>query len=397
MNEAVADVAVIGLGTMGSMAAWRLAQRGASVVGVEARGRVHSHGSFTGESRLFRVAAKEGVRYIPALQRARELWLQLGEQVGRDLLLPVGALSIGDADRPEMQATLAAIEDFDLEHRVLTAAELRRDYPQFHVEEDDQGILDPAGGGLRPELAVASALQRAEDLGADLRFHTPVTDVEKVPDGVVVHTADGPVRARRAVVAAGSWADRLNPELGRVVQAQPYLLTWFMPRHLERFTPDVLPVFMRDLDTQDLGEIHVFGAPSLDGYSIKVCPSAPVEELRGDVETLPKQLTPEELVWLGERAVRVIPDLLPEPVHHSLHHDGKTPDSIPVIDLGADGDVVTLAGFSGNGFKFAPVWGDVAADLALEGASELHREEYSLAAALERAGAEGCRRRTEGA
>jgi sarcosine oxidase len=177
--------------------------------------------------------------------------------------------------------------------------------------------------------------------------------------------------------------------LGRVVQAQPFLLTWFMPRHLERFTPDVLPVFMRDLWTDDLGEIHVFGAPSLDGYALKVCPTAPVEDLRGDVETLPSVLTPEQLTWLGERAVRVFPDLLPEPVHHSLHHDGVTPDSIPVLDRSADGRVITLAGFSGNGFKFAPLWGRVAAELALDGTSEFWREEYSLEAALQREAARG--------
>jgi sarcosine oxidase len=371
------------------MAAWQLAERGVSVVGVEARGRVHSQGSFTGESRLFRVAAKEGVRYIPALVQARRMWLDLGERVGRDLLLPVGALGVGAAERPEMVATLEAIRDFDLDHEVFTAEELRERYPQFHIEDGDQGILDAGGGGLRPELAVASALSLAEEAGADLRFHTPVVSVEQSEGGVVVHTQSGSIHASHVVVAAGSWAARLNPELGRVVQAQPFLLTWFMPRHLERFTPDVLPVFMRDLWTEDLGEIHVFGAPSLDGYALKVCPTAPVEDLRGDVETLPSVLTPEQLTWLGERAVRVFPDLLPEPVHHSLHHDGVTPDSIPVLDRSADGRVITLAGFSGNGFKFAPLWGRVAAELALDGTSEFWREEYSLEAALQREAARG--------
>ncbi|MGO2632913.1 MAG: N-methyl-L-tryptophan oxidase [Galactobacter sp.] len=384
MSQTRTDVVVVGLGTMGSMAAWQLAERGVSVVGVEARGRVHSQGSFTGESRLFRVAAKEGVRYVPALVEARKLWLELGERVGRDLLLPIGALSVGAADRPEMVATLKAIRDFGLEHEVFTADELRQRYPQFHVEDTDQGILDLGGGGLRPELTVASGLALAEEAGADLRFHTPVVSVETVSDGVVVHTESGSIHASHVVVAAGSWASRLNPELGRVVQAQPFLLTWFMPRHLEWFTPDVLPVFMRDLTTDDLGEIHIFGAPSLDGYALKVCPAAPVEDLRGDVETLPSVLTPEQLTWLGERAVRAFPDLLPEPVHHSLHHDGVTPDSIPVLDRSADGRVITFAGFSGNGFKFAPLWGRVAAELALDGTSEFWREEYSLAAALER-------------
>lgn len=384
MIEESTDVVIIGLGTMGSMTAWQLARRGVRTIGIEARGRVHPHGSFTGESRLFRVAAKEGARYIPALIEARKQWGELEEESGRQLLLPIGALSIGTPDRPEMVATLEAAEEFGLNHRLFTTQELAKAYPQFYLEPGDIGFLDTDGGGLRPELSVYTALERAEAHGADLRFHTPVLDIDTVPGGVVVHTAEGAIRAQHAVVAAGSWSARLDPTLGRIIKARPLPLTWFIPQHHELFTPDRLPVFMRDLTTDDLGEIHVFGAPSLDGYAVKVCPTSTVQDIYAEVETLPHMLEPDELTRLGKMAVRVMPDLNPEPTHHQLHHDGFTPDHIPVIDLSADGAVVTLAGFSGNGFKFAPIWGQMAAELALDGESSLYREEYSLASAVQR-------------
>lgn len=373
-----ADVVVVGLGTMGSMAAWQLAERGAHVVGIEQYGPAHSHGSFTGESRLFRVAAKEGRRYVPALQEARRLWQRLGEETGRTLLLPIGALSVGPQDSPELRETLSAIGQFDLPHRDLDAAELRREYPQFRIEEDDAGILDLSGGGLRPELAVLSAQERARAHGAELRFRTPVHGIERTADGVVVQLPEGPLHADAVVLAAGSWSPRVRPELSSLLRVRPLILTWFMPRDLRLFTPDRLPVFMRDL-----GDVHAFGAPSLDGYSVKVCPASRIEDQYAELSDVPAAIDDQELAVLGERAQLLFPDLNPEPVHWSVHHDSYTSDRIPVIDRSEDGRIVTLAGFSGHGFKFAPAFGKVAAELVLDGGSELWRDEYAIGAVRE--------------
>ncbi|MGP9693150.1 N-methyl-L-tryptophan oxidase [Brachybacterium sp. AOP25-B2-12] len=373
------DVVVVGLGTMGSMAAWQLAERGARVVGIEQYGPVHAHGSFTGESRLFRVAAKEGRRYVPALQEARQLWERLGRETGRTLLLPIGALSVGPGDSPELRETRTAIDEFALAHRMLDAADLRREYPQFRIEDDDTGILDPSGGGLRPELAVLSAQERAREHGADLRFRTPVLDIEERKDGVVVHLPDGHLHADAVVVAAGSWASRVRPGLAPLLRVRPLILTWFLPRHLSLFTSDRLPVFMRDL-----GDVHAFGAPSLDGCAVKVCPASRVEEQYAGIEDVPGVIDDEELGVLGARAQLLFPDLHPEPVRWNVHHDAYTPDRIPIIDRSEDGRIVTLAGFSGHGFKFAPAFGKVAAEIVLDGGSDLWREEYAIGAVRER-------------
>lgn len=373
------DVAVIGAGTVGSMALWQLSQRsGLSVIGIDRYGPAHSHGSFTGESRLFRVAYKEGARYVPLLQEARRMWQTLEEQSGQEIFLPVGALSVGPAGSEVLYTTLATIEEFDLPHRVFDADELRATYPTFSVNDDDCGVLDLSGGGLRSERGVLSALTLAEANGVEMMYNSPVLAIDDGPDeGILVRTPSGTVRAGTVVVAAGSWAQTLRPELAGLLGVMPLALTWFMPRNLSRYAPDVFPVFMRDI-----GDVHFFGAPSLDGYSLKISTSLDWPAVRTPAE-LP-QLTPAELTLIGQRAQEFFPDLNPEPVRASMHHDAYTHDRMPIIDRDPSGRIVTVAGLSGHGFKMAPILGKIAADLAVDGSSDLHGDDYSIAASRAR-------------
>lgn len=86
-----ADATVIGLGTMGPMVAWRIAQEtNLTVLGFEQFGLGHAHGSAAGESRLFRVAYHENSAFVPLLLKARNLWLELGVKARRQILIPTG-------------------------------------------------------------------------------------------------------------------------------------------------------------------------------------------------------------------------------------------------------------------------------------------------------------------
>lgn len=375
-----ADVVVVGAGTTGSMALWQLSKRpGLRVVGVEQFGRVHTHGSFSGESRLFRTAAKEGALYVPLLREARELWRELEAESGREIYLECGALSIGPAGCEPMETTARVVREHGLAHRSFTTEQLRAAYPQFAVHDGDVGILDLHAGGLRPEVAVAAALDRAEAQGAQLLFNTGVLDIERHADHTLVRTTQGVIRTRKVVVSAGSWTRSLIPELADLVTVKPLGLTWFMPRRIADFTPDRFPVFMRDVYLRDGRVVHFFGAPSLDGYSVKVSPSLLWDDVERP-EQVPERFTREELVLLGQQAQALIPELNPEPVRTSLHHDGFTADSVPVVELDPSGNCAVVAGLSGNGFKFAPVHGRMLAELVLDGTSPLHREAFTVAA-----------------
>ena len=378
MDVQKTNVVVIGAGTVGAMALWQLSKReGLDVVGLEQFGRVHSHGSYAGESRVFRTAVHEGGTYVRMIQRSRDLWRELEAESGRDIYTEVGALSIAPEGFPDLVTALGTVREFDLPHRVLTDTELRAEYPQHRIQDGDIGLLDAHGGGLRPEVAVMSALDIAEANGARLFFNTPVLGIEERADGVVVRTTQGAWLADTVVVASGSWSTRLSPELNDLLRLQVLGLTWFMPKQPELFVPERFPVFLRDA-----GSVHFFGAPSFDGYAFKACTNPEWPVFR-DVADVPTSHTREELIKIGQRAAELFNGINPEPVRQSVHHCAYTPDRLPVIDRSASGRVVTLTGMSGHGFKFSPQVGEWAAQL-VTGEETTVDPRFALPAHLER-------------
>lgn len=373
------NVLVIGAGAVGAMALWQLSKiDGLDVVGIEQYGRVHSHGSYAGESRVFRTAVHEGGTYVRMIQRSRELWRELEQESGRDIYAEVGALSIAPEGFPDLETAMGTVRDFDLPHRVLSTEDLRKEYPQHRVFDGDIGLFDEYGGGLRPEVAVMSALDVAESRGARLFFNTPVLGIEEHGHGVVVRTTQGSWLADTVVVASGSWSTRLSPELNELLRLQVLGLTWFMPKRPELFVPEKFPVFLRDV-----GPVHFFGAPSFDGYAFKACTNPEWPVFR-DVSEVPESHTREELIKIGQRAAEIFVDVNPEPVRQSVHHCAYTPDRLPVVDRSGSGRVVTVTGLSGHGFKFAPRLGEWAAQLAAGADDAGVDERFALASHMER-------------
>lgn len=373
------NVLVIGAGAVGAMALWQLSKiDGLDVVGIEQYGRVHAHGSYAGESRVFRTAVHEGGTYVPMIQRSRELWRQLEQESGREIYYEVGALSIAPEGFPDLLTAMGTVRDFDLPHRMLSTEELRSEFPQHRIFDGDVGLFDEHGGGLRPEVAIMSALDLAEAAGARLFFNTPVLGIEEHGHGVVVRTTQGSWLADTVVVASGSWSTRLSPELNDLLRLQVLGLTWFMPKNPALFTPQKFPAFLRDV-----GPVHFFGAPSFDGYAFKACTNPEWPVFR-DVSEVPESHTREELIKIGQRAAEIFVDVNPEPVRQSVHHCAYTPDRLPVVDRSASGRVVTVTGLSGHGFKFAPKLGEWAAQLAAGRDDAGVDERFALASHLER-------------
>ena len=367
-----AQVVVVGLGTAGSMALWQLAKRGVKVLGVEQFGIGHARGSYAGDSRLFRSTVHEGPRYVPMLQRARELRFELEAETGRHLYDECGALQIGPAGSGSLANSLACAQQYGLPYALLDADALRARYPQHRVEDTDAAVLDLRAGSLYPEASVFAAVQAAKTHGAQVATNTEVLDFDEEGGRLRLHTSGGPITCEKVVVATGSWTMRLRPDLQGYLHVLPFALTWFMPHHPEMFTSDRFPVFIRDSDG-----VHLYGTPTHDSYSVKVA-SDPQWAAIGDPDEIPEFDRPE-LCKIGRWAARYLPDLNPEPVRHSMHHDLCAPGDFPIIDLDEDSGMVLLTAFSGRGFKFAPFYGELAADLVTGQRNDLYDPEFALA------------------
>jgi sarcosine oxidase len=358
-------VAVVGTGTVGSQAAWRLAARGAEVVAYDRFAPGHDRGAAGGETRVFRSVQTDDSRYVPLVRHADALWKQLQAETGRELRRLTGCLFMGAADDSHMRTVMDVIAEHGLDHEVLDADSMAKRFPQFRVYDGELAVLDRHAGFVRPELTVQTAARRAEELGARIRRYSPVREVSQAAGGgVEIRTDTGTERFDAAVVTQGPWAGDLLPDLPWEVSVCRAISAWFLPDEDHR-AGEERPGFLRR------GAHEFYGIPSPDGLSVKLgLPQAhhkPVDDPNG----LDRTVAPEELETFTEIVRRYLPGLNPDPVRLSVFMEGYTGSTRPLVGpLPGCDDIVLLAGFSGQGFKLSPAMGDIAADLALEGRTD---------------------------
>ncbi|HEV2217688.1 MAG TPA: N-methyl-L-tryptophan oxidase [Candidatus Dormibacteraeota bacterium] len=363
-----ADVAVVGLGAMGSMAAWRLASRGARVIGFDRYDPPHTMGSSHGQSRIIRSAYYEGPGYVPLVREAFDLWRVLERESGESILTMTGALMIGPPDSELVSGSLLSAREWGLEHEVLQPADVARRFPRYRLRGDEIAVYDIAAGFVRPEKGVAAALGRARALGATV--HTG-TAVERVEPGAV-HAAGKAWRVDHVIVCVGAWnATGLVPGLDMPLEVTRQCMVWFRPRTPSLHTPEAAPVFVHGT-TGDA--IHAYGFPSVDGETVKIGVSD--DDLPQHPDAIDRVVHPADLEPAVRYVATALPDLDPEPVRSVVCLQENSPDRHFVIGTLAPG-LSVLGGFSGHGFKFAPVIGDVAADLALDGGTSRPIEQFA--------------------
>ncbi|WP_055712461.1 N-methyl-L-tryptophan oxidase [Streptomyces torulosus] len=363
MSAARKRVAVVGVGTMGSQAAWRLAARGAEVVGYDRYAPGHDRSAAGGETRIFRSAHFEDSRYVPLLKQADTLWEQLQQETGRELRRLTGCLLMGPTEQQQMATVLQSIAEHGLDHEVLDTEALAKRFPQYRLEDGDAAVLDRRAGLIRPELTIQTAARRAEQLGAVIHRYTTVREIVPVANGVEIRTDAGSERFDAAVVTPGPWVNDLLPDLPWEVEVRRLISAWFVPT-TDAWFGEERPAFIRTAPT------HFYGLPSPDGVSVKLGLSQALHKLAGDPNQLDRTVRPEELDIFAELIGRYAPDLHPDPTRLSVFMEGYTKSSRPLVGpLPGAENVVLLAGFSGHGFKLSPAFGDIAADLALDGSS----------------------------
>jgi sarcosine oxidase len=359
--DARADVAIVGLGAMGALSAWRLAARGARVIGFEQFRPGHDRGSSHGETRIFRTAYFESPEYVPLLQRAHRLWRQLEEEAGAQLLTMTGGLAIGQPDGELVAGVLASARENQLPHRLLDSIEMARLYPQHRLDASEVAVLDEQAGFLRPERSVEAAASRAEALGARLLAETQVTSIDASSGGVVIETSRGRFAADRALVTAGPWTSKLLPQLGLPLQVERQLMAWMAVDDPASFAPQRFPIFIREV----AGGRFRYGFPCIDGRSIKL--AVHHEGTDADPDSVNREVGDADLLPIRDFAHDHLHGVTGEVVNASVCMYTNTADErfIATTPAGMPG-VTVLSACSGHGFKFAAVVGELMAELILD-------------------------------
>ena len=365
------DVAIIGLGTMGSFAAVELARRGLSVIGLDRFTPPHGRGSHSGNTRIYRVAYPEGSGYVPLTRHAGALWDQAAEQLGSKLLHRTGVLYMGPPEESFLREVADSASTHHLEVESLAAEEVHRRYPAFEIPENYAGLLDVRAGWLDVDASITSSLAFAQSLGVECLFDQLVKGWDANQQEVHVHLEKESITAARLIVTAGAWAGALLRDLQLPLAVKRKVVAWFDPLAPQLFAPDRVSVFA-------FPENFTYGFPNLPGLGVRLA-----EHIGGDylpdADSPVSPPGPADLNPLAAIAARYMPGLAggydqarSRITHSAICLYTMTPDEDFIVDHHPKfKNVIFAAGFSGHGFKFAPLIAVALADLALLGKTEL--------------------------
>jgi len=357
-GSVVHEVAIVGLGAMGSASALELARRGASVIGFDRFTPPHTWGSSHGDSRIIREAYFEDPVYVPMVQRAFVRWRDLERASGAQLLQRTGGVMIGAPDSELVEGALRSARTHGLQHELLSAHELRDRYPVLNPEPGMVAVWEPRAGVLAPEACVRAQLAQAQRHGATLRFDDPVSHWQAERDGVVVFTAHAAHRARQLVISAGAWVASLLRDLRVPFRVERQTLHWFEPaRDASAFSPQRCPIHLWQFD----GARFFYGFPDL-GAGIKL--AFHHHGAATSADTVPRDVGAEEVDAVRRALRRFVPAADGRLRASTVCLYTNTPDEHFWIDRHpAHANVLVASPCSGHGFKFAPVVGEIVADL----------------------------------
>ena len=359
------DAIVIGVGGMGSAAVYHLARRGLQVLGLEKHAIPHEMGSSHGYSRMIRYTLQEHPSYVPLVRRSYELWHEMEETAGEELMVTTGSIRAGAPNSPFFLNAQEACDLHSIPYEILTACEVNKRFPGYRFPEEISSVYQADGGFLLPERCILTHVQAAERAGADVHSQETVLDWGVRGDGVQVRTDRDTYTAGRLVVTAGPWAANLVPELAAYAVPERQVMGWFQPKRPELYAAEAFPVF--GVFTEE-GRYYGFPSHAVPGFKIG---RAHHLLQKVDPDAIDREVHPEDEDILRQVVNRYFPLAAGKLLDGKTCMYTNTPDEHFMIGtLDGQPQVSVAAGFSGHGFKFASVIGEIMADLAQNGATE---------------------------
>ena len=357
------DVAIIGLGSMGSFAALELAKRKLSVIGFDKYSPPHEEGSHGGDTRAFRTVYTEHPNYVPLIKRSLQIWDSLAEEWDLPLLTRSGVISIGDPQSELIKGIIQSASVHNLELQKLNSIEIHKQFPALKPPEEFIGLIDWEAGLIDVSIAITNALKQARQLGADLRTNQPVLNWTSDKGTIFIDTNQETISAKKLLVTAGALVNEILASLDLPLVIRRQVLAWFKPYRSELFSPDCLPIFA-------FAPRGFYGFPDIGGKGVKVAHHERGDRLLGyPVEVLP--VDEKDLNPLINDVLKFVPGLIntgQNPFKQIVKAKTclyvMTPDGHCIIDHDPHNEEIIFAtGFSGHGFKFSPVIAEALADL----------------------------------
>jgi sarcosine oxidase len=382
------DIIVIGLGAMGSATAYQLAKRGNKVLGIDQFAPPHKLGSSHGDTRITRQAIGEGAEYVPLVLRSYEIWDEIEKSTGNKVLNMTGGLIMSSAENSAhhgtnfFDQTLASAKKYNIDHSLLNANQIKKRFPQFKLNGKERGYFEYKAGYLRPELCIGSQLELAKKYGAKLALNEKVISFNATEsnNGVIVKTNKGEYFADKAIISAGSWVSQLlGDKFEKYFTIFRQVLYWFdVDVPISNFESPKFPIWLWEFGMND--EDDMYGFPAIDGpkggvklaseqYSEAANPDLVSREVsKKEIDTMYHRYVEQHFNGLNSNCVKAAACLYT-----------VTPDHKFVIDVHPDFPQVIIASpCSGHGFKHSAAIGEVLAQLATTGKTDIDISKFSI-------------------
>lgn len=360
------DAIVVGLGAIGSAAAYWLSTRfGDRVLGLEQFDLDHANGASQDHSRIIRYSYHRA-DYVRLARRAYESWAAVEEESGGRVVTITGGLDLWprDAALPMSDYTDSLTAEqvpFDL----LDGDEVMRRWPQWRLDDGTTALYQADGGLADPNRGNAAHRRLARARGATLRDRTPVRSIRDAGGGALeVATGDGTTFSTgRVVIAVDAWTNELLASFDRrlpltVTKEQ---VTYFACPDPAAFAPDRFPTWIWN------DEPCFYGFPTYGEAGPKAA-----QDLGGQPTTPgTRTFDRDEAAFARLTAFmeRHLPGALGPPIYTKTCLYTLTPDRDFVLDRLPEAPGMALGLGAAHGFKYASVLGRVLAELVSEGST----------------------------
>jgi sarcosine oxidase len=363
------DVIVIGVGSMGAAACWYLAKNDYKVLGLEQFDIPHEQGSHAGQSRIIRKAYFEHSDYVPLLERAYHNWKQLETITSSRVYYKTGLIYFGKPDSRLIKGTGEAAHQYHIPVDSLSHEEVKDRYPMFCCPPHFQILLEPDAGFVTPEKAISLYVSDAIRRNADIRGREKVLKWEKENAAISVITNRNTYSADRLIICAGAWSGKVIPSLPATLKVTKQITGWMKPEKWDDFLLGNFPCwFLCDDDGNMFYGFPILPAKDFGGpIGLKLALHKHGAEVDPDHVDRDIQQFDEEI--LRNMLRKYLPDAAGNALTLKSCLYTNSEDENFIIDHlpGYDGKVTIASGFSGHGFKFASVIGEILADLSVKG------------------------------
>lgn len=367
------DVIVLGVGSMGSATCYQLAKQGYKVLGLEQFDIPHELGSHAGQSRIIRKAYGEASDYVPLLERAYENWQTLEDETGSQVYHRTGLVYFGATDDSFLNTVKQSSAEYKIPVHTLSVAECDQKYPQFKLAKNFQRLEEPDAGLLTPERSILLFVQQALHHGAVIRTKEIVQDWASKDGTVTVKTDKGTYTAAKLVITAGAWAGKMVSGFAPKLKVTRQALAWVQPKKWHMFGLGNFPCWNIVNNGHDFYGFPILPAGQFGGpLGLKLALHYPGGDVT-DPDMVNRNMKETDEKVLVDFLNEFIPDGYESTLTMKTCLYTNTPDENFILDFlpGFDTSVVIAAGFSGHGFKFTSVIGEILADLAIKGSTSL--------------------------